>query len=123
MDDVRELIDLDEYLRHYNYNNLQEKYFMESKFLPIKQIITAQKSVETAFYRYTYFPKMLNILAMNYNIISSLSWPPESLKASKCGFLRDIFNPEQCYTHENINDAIWLSCWIGTYWYHENDEK
>jgi hypothetical protein len=60
---------------------------------------------------------------MNFTLLNKLNWPSESLKGFKIGYLRDIFNPEQFYTHENIKDAIWLACWIGTYWYHEDSEK
>jgi len=66
---------------------------------------------------------MLNSIAMNFTLLNKLNWPSESLKGFKIGYLRDIFNPEQFYTHENIKDAIWLACWIGTYWYHEDSEK
>jgi hypothetical protein len=122
-EDIRQYINVDESITRLNFNYLQEKYNMESNYLPIRQIMTAQREVETAFYRYLYFPKMLQSISANYTILAGLHWPTETLKSSKIGFLRDIFNPEQWFTHENIKDAIWLTCWIGTYWYHEEAEK
>ena len=122
-EDVRQVIDLDSYTKHFTFNNLQEKYYLESSFLPIRQIITAQKAVETAFYRYTYFPKLLNVLSVHPNVFMNLNWPKETNGLTKAGAIRDIFSPHPYYTHENIKDIIWLTCWIGTYWYHENAEK
>lgn len=122
-EDFRQIINLDTHIKYYTFNNLQEKYYSESKFLPIRQIITAQKAVETAYYRYTHFPKLLNVLSKHSKIFMNLHWPKELPTVSKALALRDIFSPDKYYTYENINDVIWLTCWIGTYWYHENIEK
>jgi len=111
--DQREIIKIDENLTNLAFNNLQEKYYQDSEFIPIKQIIVAQKGIETASYRYTYVPRLLELLSTHKTTLNNLHWPEESSKIPKIGFFRDIFNPEPFYTYENIKDAIWLTCWIG----------
>ena len=124
IEDNRVAIQIDKSILHFNFNNLQDKYYSESDFIPIKQIFTAHKAVETTFYRYILFPKLLNVIASNSNLVNTISWPIEShSKMSKHNAARDIFKPEQQYTFENIWDIIWISWWLGTYWYHENSEK
>lgn len=122
--ETREIIEIDKNLKHVSFDQLQEMYFNESNYLPAKQsILSFKENTKANCYRYTYIPKLLASLTITNMAISKISWPPVYLRTIKIGFLRDIFNPEQYYTHENINDAIWLACWIGTYWYHENKEK
>jgi hypothetical protein len=124
LDDVRKVINVDESLKHLFFEDLQEKYFMEGNYLPIKQIIISHNTPgKSMFYRYTYIPKLLSVLYSGRSALKEINWPPVLLRGARIGFLRDIFNPEHYYTHENICDAIWLACWIGTYWYHENTEK
>ena len=55
--------------------------------------------------------------------INSIEWAPETNNFSKKANIRDIFNPEQNYTSDNINDALWYAWWIGWYWFHEDSEK
>ena len=122
--DTRETLEIDQHLKRVSYDQLQEMYYKESNFLPAKQSILSFKDNNKAkFYRYTYVPKLLTSLTETNQAISKINWPPIYMRTTKIGFLRDIFNPEQYYTHENIKDAIWLACWMGTYWYHENKEK
>ena len=77
-----------------------------------------------AWYRYTYFPKLLNELVNTPEIIKNINWPPIAFASNSGGYLHDVFKPKGTfYTKENINEAIWLASWISTYWYHENAEK
>lgn len=122
-EDLRDVIDIDTNIIKYNFNELQEKYLMESKFLPIKPIITSHKISDATYYRYTYIPGMLNDLCFNLIRLSKISWPPESYSTIGLGHYRDIFKPNPPYDESNIKDIIWLICWCGSYWYHENDEK
>lgn len=122
-EELREIIEIDGFLNQQNFNQMQENYNYGWKFLPIKPIITSHKVNEAAYYRYTFIPPLLTELALNPLVLVSLKWPVENLGTPKTGHVRDVFMPEQAYTRDNINDVIWLICWIGTYWYHENDEK
>jgi len=112
-DDHREIYKVDDTLTNITFNNLQEKYYQESDFIPVRQIIAAQKGIETASYRYTYIPRLLELFSTNKTVLNSIKWPNENSKYSKFGFLRDVFNPEQYYTYENIKDVLWITCWIG----------
>lgn len=107
-EDLREVFDVDKLIPHFTFNNMQEKYFKNSEFIPIKQIITSGKG-ETASYRYTYFPKMLDVISTDREVYKTINWPQESLTITKPWGTRDIFNPENSYTHENITDALWLT--------------
>lgn len=103
IEDNRIPLQIDKTILHYNYNNLQDKYYTESDFLPIKQIFTAHQAVETTFYRYILFPKLLSMIATNSNLVNTISWPNESVsKKQKQITIRDIFRPEHQYTHHNI---------------------
>jgi hypothetical protein len=123
-EDTREVLEIDQNLRHITHDQLENMYFMESNYLPAKHSnLSSKENIRYKYYRYTYIPKLLTSLTTTKNAIAKINWPPVIVRSSRIGFLRDIFNPEQYYTHENIKDAIWLACWIGTYWYHENSEK
>jgi len=83
-----------------------------------------RSSSEITWYRYTYFPKLLNELVDTPEVIKDINWPPIAFASSSGGYLHDVFKPKGTYyTKENINEAIWLASWISTYWYHENTEK
>ena len=102
---------------------MKDKYWLESDYLPIKQIITTHKTSEHA-YRYIYFPKLLNKITNHPDLIYSISWPSEtSNKSIRFNLIRNIFKQDQWYTYENIWDVIWIVIWMGSYWYHENTEK
>ena len=64
-------IQIDKHLNHLTFNNLQEKYYNESEFIPIKQIITGQKE-GAASYRYTYFPKMLDVISTDQEVFKTI---------------------------------------------------
>ena len=124
IEDNRVALQIDKSVQHFNFNNLQDKYYTESDFIPIKQIFTAHKAVETTFYRYILFPKLLSMIVTNSNLINTINWPIESSsKRSRHIVIRDIFKPDHQYTNNNIWDAIWVACLLGTYWYNENSEK
>ena len=53
-EDMRQIIDVDSCVKRHSFDTLQEKYLMESKFLPIKLIITSHKMNDATYYRYTY---------------------------------------------------------------------
>lgn len=103
IEDNRVALQIDKSIQHFNFNNLQDKYYTESDFIPIKQIFTAHKAVETTFYRYILFPKLLSMIATNSNLINTINWPIESSsKRSRHIVIRDIFKPDHQYTNNNI---------------------
>ena len=120
----REMIYLDDRIKHILFNNLQDKYVSQSNLLPVKKIITDQQSNEDVSFRYIYFPKLLDTIIRNSNLANTLSWPPENSSSNvKWKISKSIFKQESHYTYENIYDAIWVTLWLGTYWYHDDSEK
>ena len=122
--DVREELDSDIYLSKMSFVELRNLYHIDSNELPIKEQIPFDRDIHQGMnYRYAYIPRLLNGLCNWVKVIKNINWPPISLQPASVGSLHDIFNPKEIYTWENIKDALWLSCWIGAYWYHENSEK
>ena len=123
-EDVREEIHIDKNMKKIGYNELRELYHQENHDLPILEQIPSNKEVQKGTcYRYFYIPKFLFELSWTTQVIKDIKWPPVSLLGNLPGSLHDILNPKEFYTYENINDALWLACWIGAYWYHEDAEK
>ena len=122
--ETRETIYLDDKIKFISFSSLQDKYCAHHEFLPVKKIITDQHSHESARFRYIYFPKLLDSIVWNPNLVNNISWPPEHICATaRPKTAKSIFKQECHYTSENIYDAIWVAVWLGTYWYHDDSEK
>ena len=122
--ETRTTIYLDDRIKHIEFSSLQEKYFSQGELMPVKKIITDQQDRGAVTFRYIYFPKFLDAITCNSNLINTVIWPPENMSSkSKCKISKSIFNQEVHYTNENIYDAIWVAMWLGTYWYQDDSEK
>jgi len=64
----------------------------------------------------------LNEILLDEEVFNEINWPKSKVKGKPDG-LRPLNNPPVQYNHENINSIIWVTCWIATYYYHNEDEK
>ena len=103
-----------------SFTVLQQLYSNERIAWPIKQ--KNQDEVDN-LYQYTSFPKFLNSLMIDKNVIEEIDWPGYITGIPEPPPWKDLFNPKIPYSRNNINLMIWIIWSILSYKYHDDSEK
>ena len=102
-----------------NFHDLEAHYEEAELTSPIKQC----KEGEGRLYTYRFFPKLMDKLMISEEALLKIDWPCYKFEIPEPPPSRDLFNPKEGYTKDNINIMLWIICCISTYWYPFHTEK
>ncbi|CAI2374575.1 unnamed protein product [Moneuplotes crassus] len=76
----------------------------------------------TEYYKYRFFPKLMDKYLLKDEALTDLEWPENSKEAVRKKKKKSL-SCKVPYTKDNITVVIWTACCISSYWYHQNNEK
>jgi hypothetical protein len=78
---------------------------------------------EGDWYKYKFFPKLMDNLMLDQDEIQRINWPAEIIEIDDTKPTLSIFEPEVKYNYANINLMTWIVASLSAYRYHQHWEK